>query len=146
MYSPGTGSIPDQFFDLDAALAGHIIATPICRGILKGENQDKTLIIPWSDMDPDSKINCFPWSEDESKWQIPISQHLPGAKSIKGSYHIGMLQPMIAKHAKPVQDRCVVYKGAFSDDLLLEIYAVYKEASDLKFKMWAISEHQKYKE
>eukprot|EP00957_Ditylum_brightwellii_P075915 5770219-Ditylum_brightwellii.AAC.1 len=30
------------------------------------------------------------------------------------------------------------YSGTFQDDLLLEIYAIYKEASDLKFKMWAI--------
>eukprot|EP00957_Ditylum_brightwellii_P099337 7566859-Ditylum_brightwellii.AAC.1 len=28
------------------------------------------------------------------------------------------------------------------DNLLQEIYIIYKEASDLKFKVWAIYEHQ----
>eukprot|EP00957_Ditylum_brightwellii_P074014 5623953-Ditylum_brightwellii.AAC.1 len=36
--------------------------------------------------------------------------------------------------------------GVFPDDVLLDIYMIYKEASDLKFKMWAINEHQKCKE
>eukprot|EP00957_Ditylum_brightwellii_P026735 2021915-Ditylum_brightwellii.AAC.1 len=36
--------------------------------------------------------------------------------------------------------------GAFTDDLLIEIYVISEEASDLKFKMWAINEHQACKE
>eukprot|EP00957_Ditylum_brightwellii_P211791 15366604-Ditylum_brightwellii.AAC.1 len=30
----------------------------------------------------------------------------------------------------------------FPDDLLMKIYAIYKEASDLKFKIQAMHEHQ----
>eukprot|EP00957_Ditylum_brightwellii_P012877 973114-Ditylum_brightwellii.AAC.1 len=33
----------------------------------------------------------------------------------------------------------LAYVGAFPDGILLEIYAIYKEASDLKFKMWMIN-------
>eukprot|EP00957_Ditylum_brightwellii_P103909 7916829-Ditylum_brightwellii.AAC.1 len=58
---------------LDDTLAGHTIATLICGGIFKDENQDKALIIPWSSTDPDSKINCYFWPKDDSKWQIPRS-------------------------------------------------------------------------
>eukprot|EP00957_Ditylum_brightwellii_P129952 9911723-Ditylum_brightwellii.AAC.1 len=35
-----------------------------------------------------------------------------------------------------------LYRSTFPDDLFLEIYTIYKEALDLKFKMWAINEHQ----
>eukprot|EP00957_Ditylum_brightwellii_P000635 49313-Ditylum_brightwellii.AAC.1 len=78
-----TGITPAQLFDsdsikLDSALLGHTIATQICGGIFKDKNQDKEPIIPWSGTDPDSKVNCYSWSEDDSKWQIPRSQHLPG--------------------------------------------------------------------
>eukprot|EP00957_Ditylum_brightwellii_P132584 10110962-Ditylum_brightwellii.AAC.1 len=54
--------------DLDTALAGHIVAMLIHRGIFKYKNQDKAPIIPWSGTDPDSKINCFSWPKDDSKW------------------------------------------------------------------------------
>eukprot|EP00957_Ditylum_brightwellii_P121452 9262556-Ditylum_brightwellii.AAC.1 len=45
--------------NLDAILAYHAIVTLICGGIFKDKNQDKTPIIPWSSVDPDSKINFF---------------------------------------------------------------------------------------
>eukprot|EP00957_Ditylum_brightwellii_P039905 3021174-Ditylum_brightwellii.AAC.1 len=56
-----------EFIKLDSTVAGHTIATPICRGIFKDKNQDKEPIIPWSGTDPDSKVNCYSWSEDDSK-------------------------------------------------------------------------------
>eukprot|EP00957_Ditylum_brightwellii_P211334 15366058-Ditylum_brightwellii.AAC.1 len=55
------------FIELNSTLEGHTIATLICGGIFKDKNQDKVLIIPWSGTDPDSKINCYSWSKDESK-------------------------------------------------------------------------------
>eukprot|EP00957_Ditylum_brightwellii_P042857 3244161-Ditylum_brightwellii.AAC.1 len=30
----------------------------------------------------------------------------------------------------------------FPDEILLEIYAIHKESSDLKFKLWAINAHR----
>eukprot|EP00957_Ditylum_brightwellii_P177075 13489235-Ditylum_brightwellii.AAC.1 len=100
-----------KFIELDSALAGHTIATPFCGGIFKDKNQDKELIIFWSSSDPDSKVNCFSWSKDDSKLQIPRSQYLPGVESMKSQCHICMLWPTIPKHAKVVQDACVAYKG-----------------------------------
>eukprot|EP00957_Ditylum_brightwellii_P061776 4687852-Ditylum_brightwellii.AAC.1 len=71
-----------EFVKLDGALAGHTIAMLICGGIFKDKNQDKAPIIPWSSTDPDSKIIRYSWPEDDSRWQIPRSQHFPGVKSI----------------------------------------------------------------
>ena len=111
-----TGITPFELFEsefvkLDGALAGQAINMPICGGIFKDKNQDKTLIIPWSGTDPDSKINCYSWSKDERKWQIPISQHLSEVELTKCPCHICILWPTIAKHAKLAQDTCVTYKG-----------------------------------
>eukprot|EP00957_Ditylum_brightwellii_P103291 7872358-Ditylum_brightwellii.AAC.1 len=99
-----------EFVKLDVTSAGHMIATLLCEGIFKDKNQDKEPIIPWSCTNLDSKINCYSWPKDDSKWKIPRSQHLPGVESIKGSCHIGMLHPMVAKHAKLIQETCVTYK------------------------------------
>eukprot|EP00957_Ditylum_brightwellii_P161343 12284962-Ditylum_brightwellii.AAC.1 len=77
-----------EFIELDSTLADHTIATQICGGIFKDENQEKELIIPWSGTDPDSKVNYYSWSKDDSKWQIPISQHLLGVEFMKGPFHI----------------------------------------------------------
>eukprot|EP00957_Ditylum_brightwellii_P130723 9972923-Ditylum_brightwellii.AAC.1 len=98
-----------EFVKLDVTLAGHTIAMLLCGGIFKDKNQDKELIIPWCGTDPDSKINCYSWSKDDSKLKMSKSQHLPGVESIKGPCHIGMLLPMVAKHAKLIQKTCVTY-------------------------------------
>eukprot|EP00957_Ditylum_brightwellii_P066193 5023224-Ditylum_brightwellii.AAC.1 len=62
-----------EFVDVDSTLAGHMIAMLICEGIFKDENQDKAPIISWYGTDPDSKINCYSCSKNDSKWQIPRS-------------------------------------------------------------------------
>eukprot|EP00957_Ditylum_brightwellii_P096348 7338235-Ditylum_brightwellii.AAC.1 len=65
-----------EFIELGITLAGHTIATPLFGDIFKNKNKDKEPIILWSGTDPDSKINCHFWSKDDSKWKIPIFQHL----------------------------------------------------------------------
>eukprot|EP00957_Ditylum_brightwellii_P135799 10357224-Ditylum_brightwellii.AAC.1 len=67
-----------EFVKLDITLENHIIATLLCGRIFKDKNQDRALIIPLSGTDLDSKINCYSWSKDDSKWKILRSQHLPG--------------------------------------------------------------------
>eukprot|EP00957_Ditylum_brightwellii_P036567 2770617-Ditylum_brightwellii.AAC.1 len=106
-----------EFIKLDGTLAGHTIATSVCGGIFRDENQDNKPIIPWSGTDPDSKVNYHSWFKDDSKLQIPRYQHLPKVKSMKGPCHIGMLWPTIAKHTKVVQDTYMTYRGTHFNGL-----------------------------
>ena len=61
---------------------------PLCRGLYKEEDNS---LVPRSGIDPDSKMNCFAWSEEDNDWIIPVYQYNEEFKNWQGPIHNGQL-------------------------------------------------------
>ena len=53
-------------------VSGDNIYSPLCGGLYK-EDQDS--LVPWSEIDPDDKMNFFTWSKDNNDWIVPEDQY-----------------------------------------------------------------------
>ena len=48
--------------------SGDNIYSALCGGLYKEEEDS---LVPWSGIDPDSKINCFTWSKENNDLIVP---------------------------------------------------------------------------
>ena len=52
--------------------SGDEIDSPLCGGLYKEEEDS---LVPWSGVDPDTKMNCFTWSKVNDDWIVPEDQY-----------------------------------------------------------------------
>ena len=52
--------------------SGDNIYSPLCVGLYKEEDD---YLVPWSETDPDAKMNCFTWSKYDNDWIILEDQY-----------------------------------------------------------------------
>ena len=48
------------------------IYSPLCGGLYK---EEEYFLVPWSETDPDAKMNCFTWYKDNNDWIVPRYQY-----------------------------------------------------------------------
>ena len=69
------------------------IDSPLCGGLYKGEKD----IVTWSGSDPDAKINCFTWSQQNNDWIVPEDQYDEELKNWRRPIHNGQFRSQTLK-------------------------------------------------
>ena len=89
--------------------SGDDIYFPLCGGLYKEEEDS---LVPWSGIDPDSKMNCFTCSKEDNDWIVSGDQYNEEFKNWKGPIHNGQFCSQTLKEKLKTEETCSKYAGS----------------------------------
>ena len=81
---------------------------PQCGGLYK---EDRGSIIPWSETDPDAKMNSFTWFTEENDWIFLGNHYNEDFNNWKGPINNGQFRQKNIKEMRKKEETCSKYAG-----------------------------------
>ena len=74
--------------------------------------EEKDSLVPWSETDPDAKMNCFTWSKEDNDWIVSGDQYNEEFKNWKGPIQNCQFCLQTLKEKRKTEETCSKYAGS----------------------------------